>query len=419
MKAFYHMGRLVTVLSRARRRTFGALIVSAVVVSLPAADGWWRADQGPSRVEARESADFVRLEEYDGARTYYPTDRWHRAARPEMLGWSSKTLADAKAESERLGTSAVVIVENGVVVDAWGNLHKRYQSRSVRKSYLSMLFGQAVADGDIDLSATLEELGIDDKSPLTPEERQATVFDLLTARSGVYHPANFESRGMRRKRPPRGSHPPGSFWYYNNWDFNALGTIYERATGDSIFDAFRRQIAGPLQMQHHRAEDTTYFRGRHSVHPAYRFRMSPLDLARIGLLYLRHGVWQGRQVLPAGWVAQSTRAYVDTGRIGFHAGYGFMWWVGEDGFAAVGARGQRLFVMPARNLVIVHIVDADEKDRRMRTKQIRVLLQKILGAQTGARSDLGDPPAQRPSRAAAFAGGGGRPAPMPLAAGAN
>lgn len=405
MEAFYHMGRIVTVLSRARRWTLGVLIVSAMAVGLPAVNGWWRADNGPSRVEARESADFVRLTTYDGTRSYYPTDRWHRAARPEMLGWSSKTLADAKAESERLGTSALVIVENGVVVDAWGNLRKRYQSRSMRKSYLSMLFGKAVADGDVDLSATLEDLGIDDEPPLTPEERQATVFDLLTARSGVYHPANFESRGMRRKRPPRGSHPPGSFWYYNNWDFNALGTIYERATGESIFDAFRQQIAGPLQMQHHQAEDTTYFNGKHSLHPAYRFRMSPLDLARIGLLYLRDGVWQGREILPAGWVEQSTRAYVDTGRIGFYAGYGFMWWVGKDGFAAVGARGQRLFVMPSRNLVIVHLVDADEKDRRMRTKQIRVLLQKILSARTAARSDGGAPPPYRTAAVLAVGAG--------------
>jgi CubicO group peptidase (beta-lactamase class C family) len=44
-------------------------------------------------------------------------------------------------------------------------------------------------------------------------------------------------------RPPRFSHKPGTFWYYNNWDFNALGAIYEHARQSSIYDAFEREIA--------------------------------------------------------------------------------------------------------------------------------------------------------------------------------
>ena len=376
-------------LSRTGRWARLASIVMVLALGVVWSHAWAREAEDRPTVEAWYNTDVVVLTEYDGARRYYPAEIWSRAARPEMLGWSSAALARAREQADGLGTSAVVLVENGVIVDGWGDLAKPYQSRSMRKSFLSMLFGQPVADGRIALSDTLAQLGIDDDPPLTPEERQATVFDLLTARSGVYHPANFESRGMRRKRPERGSHPPGSFWYYNNWDFNALGTIYEQATGQGLFDAFDRQVAGPLHMQHYSVRDMRYFRRKHSVHPAYRFRMSPLDLARIGLLYLRDGVWQGRRVLPSGWVAQSTRAYVDTGRTGFHAGYGFMWWVGEDGFAAVGARGQRLFVMPARDLVIVHVVDADEDGRRVSTRQIRALLNTILDAKTTARRDTG------------------------------
>ena len=72
------------------------------------------------------------------------------------------------------------------------------------------------------LGISLEELGIDDFEPsLTLEEKQATVGDLIKARSGIYHPALGKSPGMRSMRPKRHSHPPGTFWYYNNWDFNA------------------------------------------------------------------------------------------------------------------------------------------------------------------------------------------------------
>jgi CubicO group peptidase (beta-lactamase class C family) len=81
---------------------------------------------------------------------------------------------------------------------------------------------------------------------LTQEEKQARVIDLLRARSGVYHPALYESPGMSARKPKRSSHPPRSFWYYNNWDLNALGSIFEKATKSSIFQEFKEQIgSGP------------------------------------------------------------------------------------------------------------------------------------------------------------------------------
>ncbi|MDJ0723340.1 MAG: serine hydrolase [Desulfobacterales bacterium] len=100
---------------------------------------------------------------------------------------------------------------------------------------------------------------------LIPAEKKATVADLLTSRSGVYHPALGEIAAMRQAGPPRASHSPGTFWYYNNWDFNALGTIFEQETGMRIFEEFEKQIAKPLQMQDFIVRDGTYICGRHSV----------------------------------------------------------------------------------------------------------------------------------------------------------
>jgi len=70
--------------------------------------------------------------------------------------------------------------------------------------------------------------------------------------------ALYETPAMARARPPRGSHAPGTFWYYNNWDFNVLGTIYERATGTGIYDALDRLIAKPIGMQDYRPSDGTW-----------------------------------------------------------------------------------------------------------------------------------------------------------------
>jgi len=365
----------------------GLLRIAAVVLIAVSVTGWsWKAPLARSQVESLISYPFAVIPDYDRTRTYYPEERWQRAARPGLMGWSRAKLDLARTYSKSLDTSAVVIIENGVVVAAWGDFTKPLRNHSMRKSFLSILFGPPVADGRIRLSATMKELGIDDVPPLTPSERMATVSDLLTARSGIYHPANFETKGMRRKRPPRGSHRPGTFWYYNNWDFNALGTIYERSTGEGIFDSFRRLVAAPLRMEHLRRKDTQYYnKGNYSIHPAYRFRMSALDLARLGLLYLRKGKWKGRQIIPASWVAESTRARMDTGRKGFYGGYGYLWWVGDEGYAAVGKGGQRVFVMPKRNLVIVHLVDTGEKGRKVPSSKIRGLLRKIIAAKGALR----------------------------------
>ena len=120
----------------------------------------------------------------------------------------------------------------------------------MRKSILSALYGPHEFSGTIATSKTLGQLGIDDKEPsLTDAEHNATIADLLKARSGIYHPALYETAAMAAKRPKRGSHAPGTFWYYNNWDFNALCTIFENLTGRGIFEEFEDRIAKPLGMQ--------------------------------------------------------------------------------------------------------------------------------------------------------------------------
>src|SRR5512136_1556608 len=153
----------------------------------------------------------------------YPGVEWDRASSPESLGWSSDKLAAARAYSERIGSAAVMVVDDGVVVAAWGDMTHKYFCHSMRKSLMSALYGIYVAEGKIDLSATLKDLGIDDLTPLTELEKTATVRDLLSARSGVYIEAAGEAASMKAMRPARGSHAPDTFWYYNNWDFNALG----------------------------------------------------------------------------------------------------------------------------------------------------------------------------------------------------
>ena len=136
----------------------------------------------------------------------YPGEAWQKAETLEQLGWSSEKLAAARAYSEKIGSAAVMIVDDGIVVDAWGDTTRRFACHSMRKSLLSALIGIHVDEGHMDLSKTLEELGIDDTEPsLTAIEKQATVADLIKARSGIYHVALGEAASMKANRPERHS----------------------------------------------------------------------------------------------------------------------------------------------------------------------------------------------------------------------
>ena len=295
---------------------------------------------------------------------------WPRWSDPASAGWSAARLAGAQAYAATLSTEALMVVTGGSVITAWGKISVRYNVHSIRKSLLSALIGIHEEAGRIDLEATIGDLGIDDKQGLTPKEKLATVLDLLTARSGIYHPSGYETPSMLAIKPPRGAAGPGTTWCYNNWDFNALGTVFRNLTGADIHTDFVERIGVPCGMEDFRPDiDGKYVELQDSIHPAYPFRMTARDLARFGELFLRRGRVAGRQVVPAHWIAMSTLPCSDAGPSG---AYGYMWWVERSGilfrnvivppgtYAALGAGGHFVAVIPALDAVIVHRVDTDQ-----------------------------------------------------------
>jgi CubicO group peptidase (beta-lactamase class C family) len=281
----------------------------------------------------RDSVDFGnrhfhRAKKVDAGRASFPGKSWQAIDRPEDVGWSSSRLERALAYADYIDTAALMAIVDGRILCRRGDLSAKFMAHSMRKSHLSALIGIYAKEERLGLDKTLAQLSIDDTPPgLSPEEKRATVRHLLQSRSGVYHPAALETPDMALTRPARGSHAPGTYWYYNNWDFNALGSIFEQQTGEKIFEAYQKRIADPLGMEDFRVSDGVYQRGDESRYPGYPFRMTARDLARFGLLYLRKGMWHDRRVVPRDWVEESTRSYSDTDS----GGYGYMWWVAADG----------------------------------------------------------------------------------------
>lgn len=304
---------------------------------------------------------------------------------PRQAGWSEERLEAAKRYSKKLKPTAVMIVHDGQVVASWGDPSRKVNVASVRKSLLSALYGIAVSEGTIDLSSSLAELNIDDNAPgLTVAEKTATVRDLITSRSGIYHPAAYETRDIKRKRPERGSHAPGAFWFYNNWDFNALGTIYRQQTGEDIFQSFEQRIARPIGMEDFSAKDGRYAVETFSTHPAYPFNMSARDAARFGQLFLNGGRWGNTQVVPASWIKESTTPHSWAKRI--RQGYGYMWWTlpedvwGANAAYASGFGGQIIAFIPSKRLVVTQTVDLKDNPQGVRTSHFIEFMKMIADA---------------------------------------
>ena len=306
---------------------------------------------------------------------------------PEEAGFSREKLKAVEKHLERAGSAAFLALHDGRMFFSWGNLHRKYPAHSIRKAFLNSLYGIYVEQGVIDTSLTLAELGIDDIPPrLTKEEKQARVADLLRSRSGVYHPAAAEAAVMIHDRPERGSHRPGAFFYYNNWDFNVLGTIFEMETGRDIFEAFEGEIARPLGMKDFRAGDgQDRYESEKSDHPAYHFWITAHDMGLFGLLYERNGKWNGRRLVPEAWIRETTRVHSVINRdVG--VGYGCLWYAFLEeadlgpGFFHTGAGIHMLGILPDLDLVFVHRVDTEKENVRFTGGDLLTLLDLFLAA---------------------------------------
>ena len=291
---------------------------------------------------------------------------------PEEAGWSSAELQEAHQFAIQSGCQAVMALYDGQVFFSRGNIHKNYEVHSIRESFLSALYGIHFMRGHINLNATLEDLHIDDLTPgLTLSEKQARLEHLLMSRSGVYHEAADEDQTMINERPARGSYAPDTFFYHNNWDVNALGTIFEQEAGEEIFNAFKKEIADVLEMVDFRIDNTSYqYEWDKSLHPAYHFKMSARDMAKFGALYQKNGNWKGLQVIASEWIDESTMAY-STMENSNGLGYGYMWKIipedsemgqiiGYSGYYHTGAGGHVLVIIPDLKLVIVERYETDQ-----------------------------------------------------------
>lgn len=270
------------------------------------------------------------------------------------------------SEDTATRTQVVLALKDNQIIFETGDTEKLINLHSARKSIMSLLFGIAREKDLLSLEESLSSLNIDEtKNPLTEQEKTATIRDLLMARSGVYLKSEAEVNYARDNRPGRGEYKPGEFFFYNNFDFNVLGAILEKKTGQSIGEFMEEHLAKPLGMQDFSASNVVYNspwpipRESDSDYPVYWIFMSARDLARVGSLVAQDGKYHGQQVVSRAWLKESLKPYSVLSDYNINKepldAYGYLWWIDTDDnlIWANGYGGQYLLIDPELDLVFV------------------------------------------------------------------
>jgi len=245
-------------------------------------------------------------------------------------------------------------------------------SVSVTKSVLSALVGIAIEQGAIGsvqdpITKYLPELAKRDA-----RFGAITIQDLLTMSSGLdwhpnetnpgiwgnalsdpsetYYDPNLRALALQHTQI---AGAPGTYFQYNPYNALLIGMILERATHQSISHYLQETLWKPLGMEAPGSWSLD------STHDGFEKSESGLngraiDFAKFGQLFLQGGTWQGRQLIPASWVNESTSTQVPTSP-GYYA---YFWWMSSpDGrhyhYSAMGNLGQYIYVVPEQQLVFV------------------------------------------------------------------
>ena len=322
--------------------------------------------------------------------SYWPTKEWQGSS-PERQGMDSAELARLFDSINSSSIRSVLIVRHGyLVLEAYAPSIGPDTAQPIysgTKSFTSALVGIALEKGYLpsihhrllDFFPDLQYANHD------PRKRSITLENLLTMTSGVawWEYVAFDSRNtlmqMERSsdwvqffldRPM--VEDPGTRWNYNTGGAHVLSAIVQKQSGKTLSDFAAENLFTPIgitSVNWPADPQGVSFGGR-------GISMTARDMARFGYLYAREGMWDGRQVIPAEWVRESTKKRFAAK---FGQDYAYLWWVPAfGGFAANGFRGQRIFVIPEQDLVVV--ITASINSQAMMTEPEYLVRRFILPA---------------------------------------
>ena len=291
---------------------------------------------------------------------------------PEAEGISSQAVvAFVQAADKTVNTfHSFVILRHGRVIaeGAWKPeaLDKPHILKSVSKSFNSTAVGLAIHEGKLKLDDPVLKFFPAD-APENPSDnlKAMTVRDLLTMSGGNETEAKSVHNEPQVKQFLAQPVPfkPGTHFLYNTMGSYTLSAIVTKVTGQTSLDYLKPRLFDPLGIENPRWDSSP----EGNSLGGYGLYLRTEDIAKLGQLYLQKGKWQGKQLVPADWVAQATSKQIDNASESHNTigpdwieGYGFQFWrCRHNAYRADGAGGQFIVVMPDQDAVIAITADSD------------------------------------------------------------
>ena len=286
---------------------------------------------------------------------------------PEQQGIASTDLlAFVDAADKEIDTmNSFILVRHGhVVAEGWWAPYDRdtpHVLYSLSKSFTSTAVGLAVAEGKLNLDDQVIKF-FPEEAPKDPSVnlRAMRVRDLLRMNTGNQAEAPIRVDDQSKKTDTwvktflTHSVPfkPGTHFLYNSPATYMLSAIVQKVTGMTVLEYLRPRLFDPLGFK-----DPVWISSPQGITAgAYGLSVRTEEIARFGELYLRQGMWNGKQLIPASWVREATSMQTSNGSAptsDWDQGYGYQFWRSRhNSFRGDGAFGQYCMVIPELDAVV-------------------------------------------------------------------
>lgn len=264
-------------------------------------------------------------------------------------------------------TNALVIIQNDMVIyEQYFNGRFREslcKAFSATKSVLSLMIGIALEEGYIEnINDPLIKYITDFKNR---DLGEITIKQCLNLKTGIKYDNSMSFLSDKPKfyytldvreliKGVELENKPGSRWHSDEYSILLLGAVLEKATGQSISHYLQEKIWKPVGMEYP-ATFSVDSKENKFEHVADGLNAAAIDLAKIGSLMLKKGCWNGKQIVPAGWIEESTSLNESSVTDWNGLNYKYLWWIKRENgdYQAIGHFGQYIFVSPRTDLVIV------------------------------------------------------------------
>ncbi len=308
-----------------------------------------------------------------GCQDYWPTEEW-RSAEPEDKGMDAIKLQQAQDLASESNVWGMLVIKDGYIVSEGyyneGAVDFSGRVNSVTKSVVSLAAGIAQDKGYIDIDQNLSEYFPEYINQNSDEwEQDITIENVLTMSWG-YDWDNFGEMKPGGKYWQWYNSPdqlqyavereqaalPGETWNYDCTASQFISAMIGRTTGQTTYDFVQENLFDPLGINNKEGEETIWTSNSAGGYTdgAFGLYLTPRQLAKIGLLMVNEGYWDGEQIVSRKWVKESISPLIETGYgSGFSEFYGLHWWNNGDYFFASGLGGQYLIVYPESEMIIV------------------------------------------------------------------